>query len=59
MARAAIGAAVEGMDAAPALLARAGGVDCPIIAAVAAVLAGAASVPAALEALLSRPGADE
>ena len=58
-ARAAIGAAVEGMAAAPALLARAGGVDCPIIAAVAAVLAGEATVDDALRALLSRPGADE
>ena len=58
-ARSAIGAAVEGADAAPALLARAGAVDCPIIAAVTAVLAGNVSVPDALSALLSRPGANE
>ena len=58
-ARLAIGAAVEGMDAAPALLARAGGVSCPIIAAVAAVLAGQADVAGAMAALLDRPGADE
>ena len=57
--RQAIGAAVEGMDAAPALLARAGGVSCPIIAGVTAVLAGWADVPAAMAALLDRPGADE
>ena len=58
-ARLAIGAAVEGVDAAPALLARAGGVSCPIIAGVAAVLAGQADVASAMAALLDRPGADE
>jgi glycerol-3-phosphate dehydrogenase (NAD(P)+) len=58
-ARQAIGAAVEGVDAAPALLARAGGVSCPIIAGVAAVLAGQADVASAMAALLDRPGADE
>ena len=58
-ARASIGAAVEGIEAAPALLARAGGVPCPIIAAVAAVLAGRASVPDAMAALLDRPETDE
>ena len=57
-ARRAIGAAVEGMDAAPALLARARGVSCPIIAGVAAVLAGQ-DVATAMAALLDRPGADE
>ena len=58
-ARSAIGAAVEGVEAAPALLARAGAVPCPIIAGVAAVLAGRASVPDAMAALLDRPSADE
>ena len=58
-ARRAIGAAVEGMDAAPALLARAGSVSCPIIAGVAAVLAGQAGVAEAMAALLDRPGVDE
>ena len=58
-ARQAIGAAVEGMDAASALLARAGGVSCPIIAGVAAVLAGQADVTGAMAALLDRPGVDE
>ena len=62
-ARRAIGAAVEGMDAAPALLARAGAasgaVSCPVIAGVAAVLAGRADVAGAMGALLDRPGTDE
>ena len=58
-ARRAIGAAVEGMDAAPALLARAGGVSCPIIAGVAAVVAGQVDVASAMAALLDRPGVDE
>jgi glycerol-3-phosphate dehydrogenase (NAD(P)+) len=58
-ARRAIGAAVEGIDAAPALLARAGGVSCPIIASVAAVVAGQVDVASAMAALLNRPGADE
>ncbi|WP_158743622.1 NAD(P)H-dependent glycerol-3-phosphate dehydrogenase [Acidisphaera sp. L21] len=58
-ARAAIGAAVEGMDAAPALLARAGDVSCPITAALVDVLSGAADVPTAMGTLLSRPEAEE
>lgn len=58
-ARRAIGAAVEGIEAAPALLARAGGVSCPIIAAVSAVLAGDVDVPGAMTLLLDRPGAQE
>ncbi len=58
-ARRAIGAAVEGMDAAPALLARAGSVSCPIIAAVCSVLAGQVDVAGAMAALLDRPGTDE
>ncbi len=58
-ARQAIGAAVEGMDAAPALLARAGAVSCPIIAGVTALLAGQADVTGAMAALLDRPGVDE
>ncbi len=55
MARAAIGAAVEGYGAAPALLARAGDTCCPIIAAVAAILAGRLDVPSAMASLLDRP----
>ncbi len=58
-ARAAIGAAVEGWDAAPALLARAGATPCPIITAVAAVLAGRMDIQAAMAFLLDRPEADE
>ena len=58
-ARAAINAAVEGMDAAPALLARAGAVSCPIIAALVTVLNGQSDVPTAMAALLDRPEADE
>ena len=55
VARAAIGAAVEGVEAAPALLARATGVPCPIIAAVNEVLGGKTAVSAATAALLDRP----
>ncbi len=58
-ARTAIGAAVEGMDAAPALLARAGGVPCPIIAALVAVLDGRTDVPTAMASLLDRPETEE
>jgi glycerol-3-phosphate dehydrogenase (NAD(P)+) len=54
-----IGAAVEGYAAAPALLARAAGVSCPITAALATVLAGHADVPSAMAALLDRPEAEE
>jgi glycerol-3-phosphate dehydrogenase (NAD(P)+) len=58
-ARQAIGAAVEGMEAAPALLARAAGAPCPITAALVSVLAGQADVPGAMAALLNRPEAQE
>ncbi len=58
-ARRAIGAAVEGMDAAPALLARSAGVSCPIIAGVAAILASETDVAGAITRLLDRPGTDE
>jgi glycerol-3-phosphate dehydrogenase (NAD(P)+) len=58
-ARRAIGAAVEGMDAAEALLTRAAGVSCPITSAVAAVVAGRMDLPAAIDGLLSRPGVEE
>lgn len=58
-ARAAIGAAVEGMDAAPALLARAGTASCPIITALVAVLDGKADVPTAMATLLDRPDTNE
>ena len=58
-ARAAIGAVVEGVDAAPALLARAVGVPCPIITALVAVLDGQADVATAMASLLDRPEAEE
>ena len=58
-ARATIAAAVEGVEAAPALLARAVGVSCPITAALVAVLAGQADVVSAMATLLGRPEADE
>jgi glycerol-3-phosphate dehydrogenase (NAD(P)+) len=58
-ARAAIAAAVEGVEAAPALLARARGVSCPVTTAVAAVLAGEISVAEALAAILARPEREE
>jgi glycerol-3-phosphate dehydrogenase (NAD(P)+) len=47
----------EGVATAPALLARAqaAGVEMPIVAAVAAVLAGEASVAEAMRALMARP----
>ena len=58
-ARTAIGAAVEGVDAAPALLGRAGSVSCPIIAGVSSVLAGNADVAGVIAGLLERPFVDE
>ena len=58
-ARASIGAAVEGMDAAPALLDRAGDVACPITAALVDVLHERMDVATAMAALLSRPEAEE
>jgi len=53
------GRAVEAVHTAPALLARAGGVDLPIIAAVADLLAGAVSLPGAMARLMTRPLRDE
>ena len=53
------GGAVEGVGAAPALLARAPGQDLPICAAVARLLAGAATPGQAIAALLARPMRDE
>jgi glycerol-3-phosphate dehydrogenase (NAD(P)+) len=49
----------EGVTTAPALLARAQGVDMPICAAVAALLAGRTTLRQAIEALLARPRRDE
>ena len=49
----------EGVATAPALLARAGKVDMPICAAVAALLAGRTTVAGAMAALLARPARDE
>ncbi len=50
---------VEGVATAPALLRRAAGVELPICAAVADLVAGRSSVQAAAAALLSRPMRDE
>ena len=50
---------VEGVATAPALLARAAGIDLPICTAVAALLAGSLTVPGAVAALLARPMRDE
>lgn len=50
---------VEGVATAPALLARAAGLDLPICAAVAALLAGRLTVEDAVAALLARPLRDE
>ena len=58
-ARLGLAAAVEGVEAAPALLARAAGLSCPVTAMVTAVLAGALSVAEAMAALLSRPEREE
>jgi glycerol-3-phosphate dehydrogenase (NAD(P)+) len=49
----------EGVAAAPALLARAGGVDLPICAAVAALVQGRTTLREAIAALLARPRRDE
>jgi glycerol-3-phosphate dehydrogenase (NAD(P)+) len=51
--------AVEGVAAAPALTARAVGVDLPVIATVAALLDGRVGVRGGMESLLARPGRDE
>ena len=62
-ARQALAAAVEGVEAAPALLVRAAGpsppVSCPLTAAVAAVLAGRWRVADALTSVLARPEREE
>jgi glycerol-3-phosphate dehydrogenase (NAD(P)+) len=52
-------AVTEGVATAPALLARAAGVDMPICAAVAALLSGTTTLQGAIEALLARPRRDE
>ena len=52
-------AVTEGVATAPALLARAAGVDLPICAAVVALLAGRTTVAAAMATLLARPRRDE
>ena len=52
-------AVTEGVATAPALLARAAGVEMPICAAVAALLAGRTTLPEAIAALLARPRRDE
>jgi glycerol-3-phosphate dehydrogenase (NAD(P)+) len=49
----------EGVATAPALVARAAGVDMPICAAVAALLEGQTTLQAAMAALLARPRRDE
>ena len=52
-------AAIEGVATAPALVARAAGVDLPVCAAVAALLAGTTTLDQAIGALLARPPRDE
>lgn len=49
----------EGVATAPALVARAAGLDMPICTAVAALLAGQTTLPQAMTALLARPRRDE
>jgi glycerol-3-phosphate dehydrogenase (NAD(P)+) len=49
----------EGVPTAPALVARAAGVDMPISAAVAALVEGRTTLRAAMETLLARPRRDE
>jgi glycerol-3-phosphate dehydrogenase (NAD(P)+) len=53
------GPVVEAVATAPALVARAGGVDLPVIGAVADLLAGGISVPDAIARVLARPVRDE
>ena len=53
------GGVVEGAATAPALVARAAGLDLPICRAVADLLAGHTTLPAAIAALMSRPTRDE
>lgn len=52
-------AVTEGVATAPALVARAAGVDLPICTAVASLLSGATTLKEAMAALLSRPRRDE
>jgi glycerol-3-phosphate dehydrogenase (NAD(P)+) len=52
-------AVTEGVATAPALVARAGGVDLPVCRAVAALLAGQTTLRAAIAELLARPRRDE
>jgi glycerol-3-phosphate dehydrogenase (NAD(P)+) len=52
-------AVTEGVSTAPALIARASGVEMPVCAAVAAVVAGRITVTQAMTALLARPRRDE
>ena len=52
-------AVTEGVATAPALVARAAGVDMPICSAVAALLAGRTTLARAIGALLARPRRDE
>jgi glycerol-3-phosphate dehydrogenase (NAD(P)+) len=52
-------AVTEGVSTAPALIARAAGVDMPVCAAVAAVLDGRITLAQAMTALLARPRRDE
>jgi glycerol-3-phosphate dehydrogenase (NAD(P)+) len=52
-------AVTEGVATAPALLARGAGVDLPVCAAVAEVVQGRLTPPAAISALLARPRRDE
>ena len=53
------GPAIEGIKTAPALVARAAGIDLPICTAVADLLSGASSIRQIVERLLSRPARDE
>ena len=53
------GPVVEAIATAPALLARAGGLELPICDAVGALLAGQADVPALMAKLMARPNRDE
>jgi len=53
------GGVTEGVATAPALLARAAGVDLPVCAAVATLLGGTVTLDGAIAALLARPRRDE
>jgi glycerol-3-phosphate dehydrogenase (NAD(P)+) len=58
-ARRQMNAAVEGVEAAPALLARADGVSCPVTEVLTAILAGDMGLQAAMSAMLARPEREE